>query len=65
MTRLFSILIVFGLVSPALGGDDVAQDKNWGDKQTRAKATAPELKEKNAKFGLEKEKMEPMKSKKK
>lgn len=49
----------------------VAEDKNWGDKQMRAKKptalapskseSKPMLKEKEGKFGLEKEKIEARK----
>jgi hypothetical protein len=63
MTRLFAGLIVLALVSPAFGGDSVAQDKNWGDKQTQkgnSKAPAP-TKTKEPKLPLEKEKITPMK----
>ena len=63
MTRLLAGLIVFALASPALGGP--AEDKNWGDKQTREKAAPSNLKEKNGTFPLEKQKIEAMKLRKK
>jgi hypothetical protein len=63
MTRLLAGLIVFALASPALGGP--AEDKNWGDKQTKEgkksdKLEQPKSKlhEKEGKFGMEKEKIE-------
>jgi hypothetical protein len=70
MVRLLVCLIVFALASPALGGR-IAEDKNWGDKQTASGKksdklqTKPkskfELKEKGGKFDLEKEKIQDMK----
>jgi hypothetical protein len=59
MTRLLAGLIVFALASPALGGP--AEDKNWGDKQTRERAAPSNLKEKEGKFPLEKQKIQDMK----
>jgi hypothetical protein len=63
-------LIVFTLASPASGGG-IAEDKNWGDKQTAGgrKSDKPltkpkpkfELKQKEGKFELEKEKIQDMK----
>ncbi len=58
---LIGCFIVFALASPALG---IAEDKNWGDKQTReGKQASPKLKAKAGKFQLEKEKIAPMRSK--
>ena len=37
MVRLLACLIVFTLASPASGGS-IAEDKNWGDKQTAGRA---------------------------
>ncbi len=70
MVRLLAGLIVVTLASPALGGR-VAEDKNWGDKQTAAGKTSDklqtksksrfELKQKGGKFDLQKEKIQDMK----
>ena len=50
MVRLLACLVVFVLASPALG-DTVAEDKNWGDKQTAGgkKSNAPTTKNMNFK----------------
>ena len=70
MVRLLACLFVFTVASPALGGS-IAEDKNWGDKQTMGgkKSDNPqtkpkskvELKEKESKFELEKQKIQDMK----
>ena len=50
MVRLLACLVVFVLASPALGGS-IAEDKNWGDKQTRdgKKSNVPTTKNINSK----------------
>ncbi len=63
MTRLLAGLIVLALASHSAWG--AAEDKNWGDKQTVKKRAPPNLKEKEGKFELEKEKIAPMKSERK
>jgi hypothetical protein len=63
MSRLLACLIVFAIASPAFGGD-----KNWGDKQTRGNKPSvtvqskTKLHEKEGKLGLEKTKIDAMKT---
>ena len=72
MKHLLAGLVVLALVSPVLGRDRIAEDKNWGGKQTKEgkksdKLEQPKSKlhEKEGKLGMEKQKIEPMKSERK